>query len=85
MPLVRVCCCGPGGQEISIDCCTAGGQQQRRPDAGSATSSADVGSRTQTCSVANEQLRQFYAAFRKHADKTKMIIFIHQISENRWQ
>jgi len=37
----RVCCCGPGGQEISIDCCTAdaaaatapkqhGGQQQRR-------------------------------------------------------
>ena len=19
-----VCCCGPGGQEISIDCCTAG-------------------------------------------------------------
>jgi len=27
---LRVCCCGPGGQEISIDCCTAGGQQQRR-------------------------------------------------------
>ena len=21
-----VCCCGPGGQEISIDCCTAGAQ-----------------------------------------------------------
>ena len=29
-PLLRICCCGPGGQEISIDCCTAGGQQQRR-------------------------------------------------------
>ena len=27
-PLLRVGCCGPGGQqtEISIDCCTAGGQ-----------------------------------------------------------
>jgi len=24
----RVCCCAPGGQEISIDCCTAGAQQQ---------------------------------------------------------
>ena len=22
-----VCCCGPGGQEISIDCCTAGCEQ----------------------------------------------------------
>ena len=22
--LRRVCCCAPGGQEISIDCCTAG-------------------------------------------------------------
>jgi len=28
--LLRVCCCGPGGQEISIDFCTAGGQQQPR-------------------------------------------------------
>ena len=26
----RVCCCKPGGQEISIDCCMAGAQQQRR-------------------------------------------------------
>jgi len=25
-PLLQVCCCGPGGQEISIDCCTAGAQ-----------------------------------------------------------
>ena len=24
-PLLRVCCCGPSGQTISIDCCTAGG------------------------------------------------------------
>jgi len=37
-PLLRVCCCGPGGQEISTDCCTAGAQ----PNASSATSSADV-------------------------------------------
>ena len=28
-PLLRVCCCGPGGQEISIDCRTAGARQQR--------------------------------------------------------
>jgi len=27
-PLLRVCCCGPGGREISI-CYAAGGQQQR--------------------------------------------------------
>jgi len=27
-PLQQVCCCGPGGQEIAIDCCTAGTQQQ---------------------------------------------------------
>ena len=51
-PLLRVCCCGPGGQEISIDCCTAAGRRSSaaaRPDAGSATLSADVGSWTQTC------------------------------------
>ena len=29
-PLRRVCCCGPGGQEISIDCCIAGAHQQMR-------------------------------------------------------
>ena len=28
--LLWVCCCAPGGQEISIDCCTAGAQQLRR-------------------------------------------------------
>jgi len=33
-PLLRVCCCGPGGQEISVDCCTAGGQQQPRRSSG---------------------------------------------------
>ena len=22
-PLLHVCCCGPSGQQISIDCCTA--------------------------------------------------------------
>jgi len=29
-PPLRVCCCVPGWQGISIDCCTAGAQQQRR-------------------------------------------------------
>jgi len=29
-PLQWVCCCGPGGQETSIDCCTTGAQQQMR-------------------------------------------------------
>jgi len=29
-PLRRVCCCGPGGREISISCCTAAAQQQMR-------------------------------------------------------
>ena len=29
-PLQWVCSCGPGGQEISIDCCTAYSQQQMR-------------------------------------------------------
>ena len=29
-PLVQVCCCGPGRQEISIDCCVAGARQQQR-------------------------------------------------------
>ena len=28
--LLRVCCCGPTGQQISIDCCTAGAGQQMR-------------------------------------------------------
>jgi len=30
LQLRRVCCCGPAGLEISIDCCTAGAQQQMR-------------------------------------------------------
>ena len=40
----RVCCCGPGGWEISIDCCTAGAAAARRAaaNAGSATFTADV-------------------------------------------
>ena len=29
-PLQRVCCCGPGGQKILVDCCTAGAQEQMR-------------------------------------------------------
>jgi len=39
-PLLQVCCCGPGWQEISIDCCTAG--VMRLANAGSATLSAYV-------------------------------------------
>jgi len=27
--VLRVCCCGPGGREISIDCCTAGAAEAR--------------------------------------------------------
>ena len=38
-PLLQVCCCGPGGQEISIDCCSSG---VRRANAGSAPLSAYV-------------------------------------------
>ena len=33
-PLLQVCCCEPGGQEIWIDCCSSG---VRRANAGSAT------------------------------------------------
>ena len=36
-PLLQVCCCGPGGQEIPIACWTA---DARRANAGSATLSA---------------------------------------------
>ena len=43
-PLLQSCCCGPGGQEIPVDCCTAGAQLQRRANAGSATLSAYVDS-----------------------------------------
>jgi len=32
-----VCCCGTAGQEILIDCCMAGRQQQRSVNAGTAT------------------------------------------------
>jgi len=28
-PLLQVCCCGPGGQEISTDCCSSGGGRMR--------------------------------------------------------
>jgi len=38
-PLLRVCCCAPGGQEKSIDCCTAGAAA----NAGSGALSDDVG------------------------------------------
>ena len=39
--LQRVCCCGPGGQEISIDCCTAGARQQPRRSSTAASSKCE--------------------------------------------
>jgi len=39
--LLPVCCCGPGEQEISIDCCS---NSVRRANAGSATLSVYTGS-----------------------------------------
>jgi len=30
-PLLQVCCCGPGRQEISIDCCSSGGRMRAVP------------------------------------------------------
>lgn len=35
--LLGVCCCGTAGQEILIDCCMAGRQQQQSVNAGTAT------------------------------------------------
>jgi len=31
MPLLQICCCGPDGQKISIDCCMAGQQMRAVP------------------------------------------------------
>ena len=56
-PLLQVCCCGPGEQEISIDCCTAGAQQHRM--VGTSTLSAYVWSWTQTCLSCNDWLWKF--------------------------
>ena len=30
-PLLKVCCCGPGGHEILIDCCSSGGRMRAVP------------------------------------------------------
>ena len=43
-PLLHVCCCGPSGQEISVDCCTAGTMAQLSVKAGSVILSLYVGS-----------------------------------------
>jgi len=48
----RVCCCEPGGQEISIDCCTSGAAAV---NAGNATFTAAVGGWTQTLVFLNLQ------------------------------
>ena len=53
-PLLQFCCCGPGQQEISIDCCTAGAQQHRM--VGTSTLSAYVWIWTQTCLSCNDWL-----------------------------
>jgi len=49
----RICCCGPGRQELSIYCCTAGARQQRRRSSTAKASSvafvAAVQGRRQTC------------------------------------
>ena len=55
-PLLQVCCCGPSQQEMSIDCCNSG---VRRPNAGSATLSAYVGSWRQTCYFTFRTATQF--------------------------
>ena len=44
----QICCCGPGGQEISISCCSSDVQ---RVNVYSATFSAFIGSWTQTCYI----------------------------------
>jgi len=65
--LLQVCCCGPDGQEISVDCCLTGGQEQLHcsssmwlPNAGSATSSADVQTQVQTASLCKASDAAYY-------------------------
>ena len=41
-PLLRVCCCGPGEHNISIDCCPARSSTALSSKCGQATLSADV-------------------------------------------
>ena len=63
-PLLRVCGCGSGRQQILTDCCTVGAQEQRQPNAGSAVLSADVGScRVDRC-VSSWRSRWFLARSR---------------------
>jgi len=45
-PLVRVCCCGPGRQDISIDCCTAGGPEVSSSRAAARRAAANAASAT---------------------------------------
>ena len=56
---LQVCCRGPGGKEISIDCCMVGGQQQW-VNAGSGMLSAYIGSWTETCSVSETMFSLSY-------------------------
>ena len=63
-PLLRICCCGPSAQKISIDCWTTSAQQQRQANAGSATLSAYVGSWTQTCLVSHGRNTELYCTWK---------------------
>ena len=47
----QVCCCGLSGQEISLDCCMSGTQQQRR------RSSMVVGIKGEQCQVSSHRRR----------------------------
>jgi len=46
MPQLRVCCCGPGSWEISIDCCTASGPAVSSSGATARRAAANAGSAT---------------------------------------
>ena len=46
-PLLQVCCCGPSGHEILIDCCMLSNSSMQRTKAGSATLSAYVSNWTE--------------------------------------
>ena len=65
----RVCCCGPGGQEVSIDCCTAGARQQRR------RSSTAVSSKCEQCHVSSRR-RTLNTFSRMGATSKKCVYFI---------
>jgi len=86
MPLRRVCCCGPGGQEISVDsgscnvpqhvCAAARRTAARRAatQASSVTLSADVGSWRHTC-IMNGAVRAYILNLNVHHNKPNLWTF----------